>query len=113
MTLLAVLGVLGGNRLGGRSQAELLDAANKEAVFGLVTGVGALAALVANPLIGLSSDRTTSRFGRRHPWTLAGAVIELRRDLVRGLILVSFPLALLVGSGLMLLGTGLALRRTA
>ena len=26
MTLLAVLGVLGGDRLGGRSQAELLDA---------------------------------------------------------------------------------------
>ncbi|GAB2998580.1 MFS transporter [Saccharothrix stipae] len=56
-------------------QAELLDAAGKEAVFGLVTGVGALVALVANPLIGLSSDRTTSRFGRRHPWTLAGALI--------------------------------------
>lgn len=56
-------------------QAELLDAAGKEAVFGLVTGVGALAALIANPLIGLSSDRTTSRFGRRHPWTLAGALI--------------------------------------
>ncbi|GAA3460475.1 MFS family permease [Saccharothrix longispora] len=56
-------------------QAELLDATAKEAVFGLVMGVGALAALVANPLIGLSSDRTTSRFGRRHPWTLAGALL--------------------------------------
>ena len=56
-------------------QAELLDATRKEAVFGLVTGVGALVALVANPLIGLSSDRTTSRFGRRHPWTLAGALV--------------------------------------
>ncbi|MEV1117423.1 MFS transporter [Actinosynnema sp. NPDC049800] len=56
-------------------QAELLDSTAKEAVFGLVTGVGALVALVANPLIGLSSDRTTSRFGRRHPWTLAGALV--------------------------------------
>ena len=56
-------------------QAELLDSAGKEAVFGLVTGVGALVALIANPLIGLSSDRTTSRFGRRHPWTLAGALV--------------------------------------
>ncbi|WP_367138747.1 MFS transporter [Saccharothrix sp. HUAS TT1] len=56
-------------------QAELLDAAGKEAVFGLVTGIGAVVALVANPLIGLSSDRTTSRFGRRHPWTLAGALV--------------------------------------
>ncbi|MEO6083515.1 MAG: MFS transporter [Umezawaea sp.] len=56
-------------------QAELFDKANKELVFGLVTGAGAIAALVANPLIGLLSDRTTSRFGRRHPWTLAGALL--------------------------------------
>ncbi|QFZ23934.1 MFS transporter [Saccharothrix syringae] len=56
-------------------QAELLDAGAKEAVFGLVTGVGAVVALLANPLAGLASDRTTSRFGRRHPWTLAGALL--------------------------------------
>ncbi|WP_309110427.1 MFS transporter [Saccharothrix sp.] len=56
-------------------QAELLAGTSKEAVFGLVTGVGAAVALVANPLIGLSSDRTTSRFGRRHPWTLGGALV--------------------------------------
>lgn len=56
-------------------QAELLDATAKEAVFGLVTGVGAVVALVANPLVGLASDRTTSRFGRRHPWTLGGALL--------------------------------------
>lgn len=55
-------------------QAELLDAAHKEIVFGLVTGCGAVVSLVANPLIGLASDRTRSRFGRRRPWTLAGAV---------------------------------------
>jgi MFS family permease len=57
------------------TQAELLDAANKEFVFGLVTGIGALVSLVANPLIGLLSDRTCSRFGRRHPWTIAGAAL--------------------------------------
>nr|BFE47205.1 MFS transporter [Saccharothrix mutabilis subsp. capreolus] len=56
-------------------QAELLAGTSKEAVFGLVTGVGAAVALVANPVIGLSSDRTTSRFGRRHPWTLGGALV--------------------------------------
>ncbi|HEY2060913.1 MAG TPA: MFS transporter [Amycolatopsis sp.] len=56
-------------------QAEMLDAANKETVFGIVTGIGALMALIANPAIGLLSDRTCSRFGRRHPWTVAGAVI--------------------------------------
>lgn len=55
-------------------QAEHLDAANKELVFGIVTGVGALIALLTNPIVGLASDRTRSRFGRRHPWTLAGAL---------------------------------------
>jgi MFS family permease len=56
-------------------QAELLDAANKELTFGLVTGIGAIVSLVANPMIGLLSDRTCSRFGRRHPWTVAGAAL--------------------------------------
>ncbi|GAB3573609.1 MFS transporter [Amycolatopsis endophytica] len=55
-------------------QAEHLDSANKELVFGIVTGVGAVVALLTNPLVGLASDRTRSRFGRRHPWTLAGAL---------------------------------------
>jgi MFS family permease len=55
-------------------QAELLAGADKELVFGIVTGVGAAVAVVANPLAGLLSDRTTSRFGRRHPWTVAGAL---------------------------------------
>ncbi|WP_020669010.1 MFS transporter [Amycolatopsis nigrescens] len=55
-------------------QAELLDAAHKETVFGVVTGIGAVVSVLANPAIGLLSDRTCSRFGRRHPWTIAGAV---------------------------------------
>ena len=38
----------------------------------LVLGCGALFALVCNPLFGKLSDRTTSRFGRRRPWLLAG-----------------------------------------
>jgi MFS family permease len=56
-------------------QAELLDKADKEFVFGVVTGVGAAVSLLVVPLIGVLSDRTTSRFGRRHPWTLIGAVV--------------------------------------
>jgi len=56
-------------------QAELLNKTNKEFVFGVVTGVGGLVSLFIVPLIGTLSDRTTSRFGRRHPWTLAGAVV--------------------------------------
>ena len=56
-------------------QAQALAAANKTLVLSVVMGVGALVALVANPVIGMLSDRTTSRFGRRHPWTVAGAVV--------------------------------------
>lgn len=55
-------------------QAQLLDPAHKEAAFGVVTGVGAVVSLFTNPLVGLASDRTKSRFGRRHPWTIAGAL---------------------------------------
>ena len=38
----------------------------------LVAGVGALLAIFANPLFGRLSDRTTSRFGKRRPWLIAG-----------------------------------------
>ncbi len=38
----------------------------------LVTGVGALVAMVGNPLLGKLSDRTTSRLGMRRPWMVIG-----------------------------------------
>jgi MFS family permease len=56
-------------------QAQLLASADKEAVFSVVTGIGAVIALIANPVIGAFSDRTCSRWGRRHPWTLAGSAL--------------------------------------
>ncbi|GAA4071782.1 MFS transporter [Nonomuraea soli] len=47
----------------------------KEQALAWVTGVGALVAMLANPVAGALSDRTTSRYGRRHPWTLAGGLL--------------------------------------
>jgi len=44
------------------------------AQLSLVTGVGALFALFAQPVVGRLSDRTTSRFGMRRPWLLTGIV---------------------------------------
>jgi MFS family permease len=44
-------------------------------LLSVVMGVGAIASLVANPVVGALSDRTTSRRGRRHPWTVACALI--------------------------------------
>ena len=40
----------------------------------LVTGIGALLAMFANPIFGRMSDRTTSPFGMRRPWMLIGLV---------------------------------------
>jgi MFS family permease len=56
-------------------QAQVLDPVNKEVILALVTGCGAAVSLVANPIFGAFSDRTTSRFGRRVPWVLGGAVL--------------------------------------
>ncbi|MGW4163618.1 MFS transporter [Streptomyces sp. NPDC004788] len=55
-------------------QLEHIDPHAKNAALSLVTGLGALVAVVANPLAGAWSDRTTSRFGRRRPWILGGAL---------------------------------------
>src|SRR6516162_10749265 len=48
--------------------------AHKVAVLGWVTGIGAAVAMVANPVAGALSDRTASRFGRRRPWIVCGAL---------------------------------------
>jgi MFS family permease len=40
----------------------------------LVLSVGAICAIVSNPIFGHLSDRTRSRFGRRRPWLVGGMV---------------------------------------
>ena len=47
----------------------------KESVLSLALGLGALVSLLVNPIAGLLSDRTTSRWGMRRPWILAGMVV--------------------------------------
>jgi len=54
-------------------QVQELHPENKELVLGLVVGFGAAVSMVANPLFGAISDRTTWRRGRRLPWTAIGA----------------------------------------
>ncbi|WFE67223.1 MFS transporter [Micromonospora sp. WMMD714] len=61
-------------------QVERISPDHKEAMLAVVTGLGALAAVLANPLAGALSDRTCLRiggreFGRRHVWTAGGAVL--------------------------------------
>lgn len=45
---------------------------SKTTALAIVVSVGAVASLVGAPLVGVLSDRTTSRLGRRRPWILAG-----------------------------------------
>ncbi|MBM0232709.1 MFS transporter [Micromonospora sp. STR1_7] len=61
-------------------QIEQIAPGGKENMLAVVTGLGALAAVLANPLAGALSDRTCLRiagreFGRRHVWTAGGALV--------------------------------------
>ncbi|AOW93184.1 MFS transporter [Rhodococcus sp. WMMA185] len=47
---------------------------NAPQAAGLVLGVGAIAALIAGPIFGYLSDRTTGPWGRRRPWMVGGSV---------------------------------------
>jgi MFS family permease len=43
--------------------------------FGIISAIAGFCAIIAYPVTGTLSDRTTSRFGRRKPWILAGALV--------------------------------------
>jgi len=51
----------------------LVPASQVVGTLGIVTSLGALAALAFDPVFGRLSDRTTGRFGRRRPWLIAGS----------------------------------------
>lgn len=46
-----------------------------EALLGTISAVTAIVSLVSNLVFGNLSDRTRSRFGRRSPWVVSGAVL--------------------------------------
>ncbi|TKG60503.1 MFS transporter [Prauserella endophytica] len=56
-------------------QSEVLAPGGKTALLGLATGLGAAVTAVAVPVLGALSDRTRSRYGRRRPWVLGGALV--------------------------------------
>ncbi|MWB97591.1 MFS transporter [Agromyces sp. MMS17-SY077] len=66
-----------------------------EEVLGYITGTAQAVYLIISPLIGIWSDRTRSRFGRRTPFIYLGIVIGLA-----GLVVISLaPNLLIVGAG--------------
>ncbi|MDA2809418.1 MFS transporter [Nocardiopsis sp. RSe5-2] len=55
-------------------QVEAFDPASKEINLAVVTGVSAVFATLFNPIGGMLSDRSRTRWGRRNPWMLGGAL---------------------------------------
>ncbi len=55
-------------------QVSQVDPERAATNLALVLPLGAAGALIGNPLAGALSDRTTSRFGRRRPWIVSGAL---------------------------------------
>lgn len=51
------------------------DGVESVVTFGIISGIAGVFALVSYPLAGALSDRTTSRFGRRRPWIVGGAIL--------------------------------------
>lgn len=54
---------------------KTIPGVNADALVGIVNAFTAVASLVANLMFGNFSDRSRSRFGRRTPWILGGAVL--------------------------------------
>ena len=72
---------------------------SKETSLSLVLTIGALISLVASPIAGAFSDRTTARLGRRRPWVLWPTMAAVS-------VLVLIPLSPVVG--MLALGWALA-----
>ena len=75
--------------------------------LGYVLGAGSIAALLSIPLVGVASDATRSRMGRRRPFVLAGSLIGF----VSLIVMATAPSVFVLGLGWVLaqLGFGNAL----
>jgi len=58
-------------------KAQELHPGDPASVIGTVLPIGAIGAIVGNPLFGALSDRTRTRWGRRRPWLVGGIAVLL------------------------------------
>lgn len=75
--------------------------------LGYITGAGSIVVMIITPIVGILSDRTRSRLGRRRPWILGGMIVGVGSLFVMGLA----PNVILLGLGWILaqIGWGQAL----
>lgn len=61
--------------------------------FGIISGIAGFCAILAFPITGFLSDRTTSKLGRRRPWVIGGAALFaaslIALGLVHGIVLIA------------------------
>ncbi|MBO1415618.1 MFS transporter [Streptomyces sp. FH025] len=56
-------------------QVEQMDPGAKTSNLAVINALAAVAAMVAQPIVGVLSDRTRTRYGARRPWMLVGALV--------------------------------------
>ena len=83
-------------------QAAAIDAGTATTIVSIASGVAGVFALIGHPAFGRMSDRTTSRFGRRRPYLLLGALLLAVGALV--VLAAASTLVLTVGWVVMTLG---------
>ena len=66
-----------------------------EEYLGYITGAGAAAVVIAGPLLGVLSDRTRTRLGRRRPFMIVGTLVGI----VSLVVMATAPSVLVLGLG--------------
>lgn len=66
-------------------QAQQIDPEGKVQALALISTMAAFAAMLAQPIVGVLSDRTRGRFGARRPWILFGGLLGATALITAGL----------------------------
>jgi MFS family permease len=58
-------------------RVQAIDPADKDTLLAVVLTIPAIFIIFVNPIVGILSDRTRSRFGRRRPWMIGGLAVGM------------------------------------